>query len=208
LGRPFGVPNDKAFQKKVLLAALKLLEADRGPVLEEFPEDPLVSGEMTTVLSCPVDLAVEEQNLSETEKLRVTFKWEMTQLRSWYDLSVKKRGRTTVGVSGLDPDSICAFISAFLNGKIPENPRDDLPVEFALKLAVDDLKAYYFEAVTAQPGQESPGSNTFANWFWGKTVAGKVLFALKTRCTNSDNDRLRLVGNMFMIPAAQAYGLT
>ena len=38
-GRPFGVPNGPAFQKRVLLAALALLVAPGGPVLEDFPED-------------------------------------------------------------------------------------------------------------------------------------------------------------------------
>ena len=39
LGRPLGVPDDPAFQKRVLLAALRLLDTDSGPVLEDFGED-------------------------------------------------------------------------------------------------------------------------------------------------------------------------
>ena len=40
LGRPFGPPSDPAFQKQVILAALRLLEAEAGPVLlADFPED-------------------------------------------------------------------------------------------------------------------------------------------------------------------------
>ena len=40
LGRPFGPPSDPAFQKHVILAALRLLEREDGPVLiEDFPED-------------------------------------------------------------------------------------------------------------------------------------------------------------------------
>jgi hypothetical protein len=40
LGRPFGPPNDPAFQKRVILATLRLLEAKAGPVLlADFPED-------------------------------------------------------------------------------------------------------------------------------------------------------------------------
>src|SRR5260370_26432537 len=41
LGRPVGEPEDKAFQRRVVLAALRLLERTDGPViLEDFPEDP------------------------------------------------------------------------------------------------------------------------------------------------------------------------
>lgn len=204
LGRPLGVPNDRQFQKKVLLAALSLLETKKGPVLSDFPDDAPDSGEMAGVLSCPVDLAMEGQDLSETGQLSGAFRREMTQLRPWYDLSVKKRGRTTVGASGLDIDTIGDFVVRFLDGEIPKNPREDIPVVFTLKLSVDDLKAYYFEAVSAQPGQEKPGSNTFARWFWDETIAGKILFTIKKRCLESGDEGLRLVGNM-VIPALEAH---
>jgi hypothetical protein len=40
LGRPFGPPSDPAFQKRVILAALRLLESERGPVvIEDFADD-------------------------------------------------------------------------------------------------------------------------------------------------------------------------
>src|SRR5207237_4861990 len=38
LGRPFGPPSDPAFQKRVILAALRLLEREDGPgIIEDFP---------------------------------------------------------------------------------------------------------------------------------------------------------------------------
>ena len=37
LGRPFAPPSDPAFQKQVILAALRLLEAEAGPVLPAAP---------------------------------------------------------------------------------------------------------------------------------------------------------------------------
>ena len=39
LGRPLGVPDDAAFQTRVVMAALDLLSAEEGPVLADFPED-------------------------------------------------------------------------------------------------------------------------------------------------------------------------
>ena len=39
LGRPLGVPNDAAFQKRVIRAAFALLDAKQGPVLIDYPED-------------------------------------------------------------------------------------------------------------------------------------------------------------------------
>jgi len=57
MGRPLGAPNDPAFQKKVLMALLKTLEAPKGPMIEDFPEDlPEITGE-PAVLACPVNFA-------------------------------------------------------------------------------------------------------------------------------------------------------
>ena len=39
MGRPLGVPKDAAFQRRVLLAALNLLESASGPVVVDYPED-------------------------------------------------------------------------------------------------------------------------------------------------------------------------
>ncbi len=39
LGRPLGAPEDPVFQRRVLLAALNLLNAVKGPVLEDFPDE-------------------------------------------------------------------------------------------------------------------------------------------------------------------------
>jgi len=202
------VPNDAPFQTRVLLAALKLLEASSGPVLEGFPEDAPVSGDINTIWACPVNLPTEKANLSNTEQLREALKREIMLLHSWYDLAVKKRGRTTVGVSGLNLDALGDFISAFLENGIPENPRRDLPLGLVLKLAVDDLKAYYFEAVTAQPGQGAPKSDRLADWFWGETVAAKALLSVKQSCLNSNDAMLQAVGTKLLIPMTQAHRST
>ncbi len=205
LGRPLGLPNDAAFQKRVLLAALKLLEAPSGPVLEDFPEDAPDAGNGFSAWACPVSFQAEEGELSDEEQLRLALKQEITQLSSWYDLAVKKRGRTTVGLIGLDPDALGDFIISFLAKEIPESPREDLTVEQALKLASEDLKAYYFEAVSAQPGQGAPSSEQLADWFWGETTAGKVLIAVKQVCVNSDDRSLQLTGKLLLVPMAQAH---
>ena len=188
----------------MLLAALKLLEALKGPVLEDFPEDSPVLRDVSTAWACPVNLSSENVDLSELEQLRVAFKREMAQLHLWYDLAVKKRGRTTVGVSGLDMGMVSDFVSAFIEAGIPKNPRKDLPLALVLKLAVDDLKAYYLEAVTAQPGEAPPGSDRLADWFWGETIAAKILLAVKQSCLNSEDAMLQAVGMKLLVPMTQA----
>jgi hypothetical protein len=203
LGRPLGVPNDPAFQKRVLLAALNLLEVSKGPVIENFPEDAPFASEAITGLACPVDFSQDDAHLTETDSLCAALNKEMRAMRPWYDLSVEKRGRTTVGISGLEPNSLGDFICAFLKGEIPQNPRDDIDLPYTLNFATDDLKAYYSEGITTQPGQESASSRVISDWFYQETVAGKVLFALRDSCMNSDDRLMKFIGNLLIIPLAQ-----
>jgi hypothetical protein len=59
LGRPFGVPNDPAFQRRVVLAALALLDARSGPLIVDYPEEvppEAISEDDITGLSCPIEL--------------------------------------------------------------------------------------------------------------------------------------------------------
>ena len=103
---------------------------------------------------------------------------EIGQLRTWYDLAVTRRGRTTVGVSRLTPEEMGTFIGAFLDGQAPPNPRADIPLAALFRYAVEDLKAYYCEAFAVQPGYSTVDSTTLADWFWRATTAGRVLFAV------------------------------
>jgi hypothetical protein len=201
LGRPLGVPNDAVFQKKVLLSALKLLEAPEGPVLRDFEEEAPDSAGGDVVWACPVNLSRKEADLSTTAAMRAAVRKEMAQLRPWYDLALKTRQRTTVGVSGLEMEQIVDFIGAFLDGT-PENPRQDIAIAYTLNFAVDDLKSYYYEAVAAQPGDPSPTSSDLDGWFWEQTDAAKVLFAIKDRCLASEDKMLQLVGSLLLIPSA------
>ena len=192
LGRPVGAPNDPVFQKRVLMAALKLFEAKSGPLLEDFPEDAPVSEGEITALSCPVDFDQKDVELSEIDQLCSAFKKEMMSMSPWYDLAVQKRGRTTCGVSKVELNALGDFICSFLKGETPENPRDDIALPYTLNLATDDLKAYYFEAITTQPGQESPSGKFLADWFYNDTLAGKVLFTLRDISKKSEDGLMKL----------------
>jgi hypothetical protein len=200
LGRPLGPPNDAAFQKRVLLALLGMFEAPDGPRLEDFPEDePETAGEIT-VMACPVDFTHATVEPGETDQLQAAFRREITAMRPWYDTALAKRQRTTVGVSGIDLEALGDFIYAFIGGKEPENPRDDIPLAYTLKFAVEDLQSYYIEGVTAQPGQGGASGQSLTNWFWDETVAGKVLLELKKVCEASPDDKISQMGAHFLVP--------
>ena len=203
LGRPLGVPNDAGFQKQVLLSALKLFEESTGPVLRDFPGEAPANRAADVVWACPVNLARKKIDLSDADALRAAFKRESVELRSWYDLALKKNQRTTVGVSGLEFNQIVEFIGAFIDG-VPANPRDDISLAFLLNFAVDDLKAYYYEAATAQPGNVSPTAEELDGWFWGETFAAKVLLAVKDRCSQKDDKMMQMLGKILLVPMSQS----
>jgi len=204
MGRPVGVPNHPEFQKRVIRAALELLEASDGPVLEDFPEEATVSDETETVLACPVDFTQDKEDVKGVEKWCAILKREMASMRPWYEMAIKQRGRTTVGTSGLGLDALADFICSFLEGDFPEPPRDDISLPYILNLATDDLKAYYYEGITSQPGQSSPSSEAVSNWFWGETVAGRILLAVKETCKKSEDGMMQIVGKMLIVPVNQS----
>jgi hypothetical protein len=204
LGRPLGVPGHAAFQTRVLRAVLQLLEAPSGPILIDFPEDAPAVTDDAAPLVCPVNFASLPEELSDTDLLRAALQREIGQLRTWYDLAVTTRGRTTVGVSKLTPEDAGAFIGGFLDGHVPALARADIPLAALFRFAVEDLKAYYCEAITAQPGQSAVDSTMLSDWFWRDTVAGRMLFAVQEVCKQSDIPGMQVVAASFLIPRARS----
>jgi hypothetical protein len=191
-------------QTRVLQAALQLLEAPSGPVLVDFPEDAPAVAADATPLVCPISFAPPPEVRSDADLLRAALQREIGQLRTWYDLAVTRRGRTTVGVSGLTPEEMGAVIGAFLDGHTPSNPRADIPIAALFRFAVEDLKAYYCEAITTQPGQHAVDSQTLADWFWRETTAGRVLFTVQEVCKHSEVPGMQVVAASFLIPRAHS----
>jgi hypothetical protein len=200
LGHPLGPPNNTAFQRRVLMALIKLLQAPAGPVLADFPDDEPESSEGQGVLACPVPYSQTEDETAGTESLEAAFRREIASLRPWYDMAVSKRKRTTVGLSGLQLEVLGSFIYAAAKGREPENPRKDLALSYMVKFAAEDLKAYYIEAITAQPGQEGASGQKLQDWFWDETKAGEVLLELKQVCEASPDKLMNTIGHHFMVP--------
>src|SRR5258708_6813276 len=96
LGRPLGAPDDPALQRRVLKSALKLLEAESGPVLEDCPET--APDADLTGWACPVRFASTARSADD---MGGALLGEIAELAPWYDRAVGRSGRTTVGVSGL-----------------------------------------------------------------------------------------------------------
>ena len=195
LGRPFGVPEDSHFQRRVLLATLGLLEADAGPVLAEFGEDiPQQEDAEAEGWACPVNFGAPPDADSDQQAALIR---ELRSLLPWYDRSRDRRGRTTVGASGCDPETALVFVVGFLDG-FPESPRSDLSVEETFKQCVEDLRALYTEAATAEPGATSPES--VQSWLWNETAFGRLLLELHQRFLHGPHAGLKSLAEHGLVP--------
>ena len=206
LGRPLGAPENPELQRRVLLAALEILDAPEGPLIVNFPEEILEEAvghdKDLDGWSCPVSFMHQTRQETDLEKLRSSFKREIAELRPWYDLNLEKRDRTAV--VEFSPDAASELLGAFGTGEQPVIPKADLSLATALRLAAQDLKAFYFEAATARPGSALPSSEAFNEWFWQESAAGRMLKAVKERCLKEEDKSLRLIGTLLLMPMDQA----
>ena len=196
LGRPFGVPRDSAFQRRVLLAALHLLEAPAGPVLADYPEDaPRPADEEMQGVACPVSF----ERAVDAGDLGAELAREIEELAPWHDLAAKRRARTTTGVSGVAMEEAAHIIASYLNSS--QAPKlNGMSAGETLKIVCDDLRAYYYEAAAAQPG--NPDAHAILHWFWHDTVAGRAFLALQKICAASNDKSLQIFGGTSLVPRA------
>ncbi|MBM9606091.1 hypothetical protein JWG88_17760 [Desulfopila inferna] len=205
LGRPLGLPGNPDFQRQVVLAALILLEAEMGPVLEDFPHDvPKKNTSQYSLdqLACPVTFVGPITQKTETEKLLEAFSREVGEFRSWYDIGIEKRGYSAVIY--FTPDAALQLFTDFLS-EIPMTPGEHISsLDAALRFAAQDLKSVYFESVMFRPDMILTDDATFTEWFWQKTAAGAVLKAVREKCRASGDKALKMTGDMLLVPLGQA----
>ena len=195
LGRPLGVPGDPAFQQRVLRAALALFDRDSGPVLEDYTEDAPpapADDDAGSGLACPIDFGAPRSEATLSEQVLD----EVAQLRSWHDLFVSRTGRTAFGLAGRPPRELVLRIARMADA--PDVPADDACDALGLRLACEDLKAYYLEARLAQPGRLAP--DAMQRWFWFETAAGRLYFALERATAASSDPALRHFAAKNLLP--------
>lgn len=201
LGRPFGVPNDAAFQSRVLQAMLDLFEEPEGPVLVDYQEEAPGSGiDDMDGLACPMRFDAPE---TEDKTLEMAVLREIRELQPWYDLAFERRQRTTVGVTGLEIEDVARTLAAWLTPSPPVDIVNGQTPAAMLKLAVEDLKAFYFEAAAGQPQGDTIGSKQLADWFWEQTTAAKLFLALRDRLIADDDPALQMLGHNSVVPREQ-----
>ena len=199
LGRPCGPPGDPSFQKRVIRAALRLLERADGPVvIEDFPDDdPRATPD--PAWHPPVVPAVPPAGSAAA--LAAALESEIEQLRDAHRHGIAQYGRTTVGLSGLAVADCGRTVGDWLRGKIPESPRVGFSAPLMLRFAIDDVKAYCLEAAAA--GNARPSSRQLGDWLWNETATGAAIHSLRAAFLASEDERLKLIAGNFMVPAAR-----
>ena len=198
LGRPLGVPSDAQFQRQVLRAALDLLARPAGPLIEDFAEEAPYEdlGAEPDALNCPVSFPRMRTDGALAERLDD----EISQLRAWHEVATRHRGRTTLGLTGLAPVALGEFLSAWVGAQPRATFREGLASAAALKQASDELKAYYYEAKSVQPGRHSP--TQIQNWFWTETAAGEVFLAIRDKAAQGGDPGMQGLGSLSLVPRA------
>jgi hypothetical protein len=200
LGRPFGPPNDPAFQKRVLLAALGMLVEDGGPVrIIDFPDDDPRARRDPAWQPPFMPAAVAS---GPAASLASRLEAEILLLRGAHRRWMEQYGRSTVGLSGRAIGDGARYVADWLRGKAPPSPRDGFSAPLILRFAVDDLKAYCLEAAGA--GAAKPSSRQLTDWFWNETATGTALHVLRELLQRHEDERLRLIVSNFVVPAARA----
>ncbi|HLG73150.1 MAG TPA: hypothetical protein VK009_22235 [Chloroflexota bacterium] len=184
-GYPLGKPDDPDLQLKVLRAAFGLLERERGPVLEDYPDDAFEGQDLNLPQAANVAATSKQDDVA----------FEVTSLRAHYERWVAEHGgRTNVGLTGVDERrfrGLVRFLEAFARGEEGadmEERKPEISIPQFARYACDDLRSFYFEARLQQkPGADFQDVN---RWFWADTAAGNLLRAIRDRLTATNDPAL------------------
>ena len=195
LGRPFGAPDDPGFQRRVLEAALSLLDAGPRPVLADFPDDApnIYAPSPTEAWVCPVSFPPPPVDLDD---LGAAILAEVGQLAPWYEEARRSHRRTSVRGESFSVEEAAEYAAAFLDTP----PETGMRGVVRLKEALEDLKAFYGEAAMARPGASSLD---IADWLWQKTALGRLMFKLADSLATSDDEHLGYLAARSLVPREQ-----
>ncbi len=203
LGRPLGIADDPEFQTDVLRSALRLLETATEPTIAEYPHE-APDGNGDGVWACTIALPAPEAS-----DLEAALRVEVDLLTPWYEETRRRRGRTTVGMSGATPeqlDAVIAFVAACAEGAgfadVPAaaaGPQWRHPMPLLLRYVVEDLRAFYQEAVTSRPGTGAPSQHDMHSWIFNETTLGRALLQIGQRIAEVGDQPLLMMRG-FIIP--------
>jgi hypothetical protein len=102
-------------------------------------------------------------------------------------------------------EDAASHAGSYLDGAPRPSPVTGVSAGVALKRACDDVKAFYYEAAAAQPGNLS--ASAIDNWFWRETAAAKMFLAIQQVCAKSSDESLQPLGKLSLVPRAVSHYL-
>ena len=128
-------------------------------------------------------------------------------MQIWYEVACQQASQSTqsmAGLSDLTSIEIAELFVNFLDNTIEEDETGGHKLSDILRLAAEDIKAFYFKAVSVQPGQ-STHPETLADWFWGETLAAAAINEVREMCLTKDVKDMQLVGKLLLVPRNQLH---
>ena len=189
LGRPFGPPNHPDIQLDVLKETLRLVEQPGAPSLIDYTDTTEDEIWPEDGWSCPVTFPGTQPETA-SEALKAQLHTEVQLLRPWFDEGLRRRGRTTVGITGKSAESIgemLEIMASFARGveiAVPNGYKQPMPG--VLRYLAADIRAFYEEAATSKPGAILPDPEDLEQWFFLETVAGDVFYEVRERLLRAD----------------------
>lgn len=208
LGRPFGAPNNPAFQSEVLASLLSLFDSDAGPsVLSEFPKE--APGPEASKLSGTFGPANWRKPTEGSADVISDAKAEVAFLSPHHASWVSKPGnRSITGASGLDPMEIIDFLGGLLSGAkptLPPNSAGSSPAAM-IRLSGADIRHWCIEAAMDSPSQNL-SIDAIDEWFWGETACAAFLLKVQVVLAQSEQEDIAKVATAALIPRAQHHRL-
>ncbi len=201
LGRPFGAPDDAALQRRVIDCALRLLDRTDGPVLEDFAH-PREAASAAAGWSPPIPPALSLSLPEDEGVFLAALREEISSLESAFARWSSSGGRRLDRVSGLAPAEIADLLLRLARDPAMESPREGYSAVLAVKFAADDLKHAYYQAALSQPG--TPTDVEVDDWFFGGTLAGKLLYYLRAALLAAEDESVRGFASHAFVPSHQA----
>jgi len=173
LGRPLGRPRDPALQRRVLDAAVALLDTPAVPVLEDFPET--ITDEAAEPLACPLPPRYDPTLPRAVDEARA--------LRPAWERARRAGGGTQVG-RVVDADGIPDAVAAF--ARIAEGmPWTEAGLPGDPAAVAMDIRTYYEEAALAL-ADHVPAARAAESWLYRTTETGAVLKAALVEVAQAD----------------------
>ena len=212
LGRPLGVADNREFQTDVLRSALRLLETATEPTIADYPHD-APDGGGDGVWACAIELPAPE-----VSELEASIRAEIDLLMPRYLEARRKRGRSTFGMSGATLEQIDQLVSyavAVAEGcgfnQIPASataPDWIHPTPMLVRFVIEDLRAFYQEAVTSDERSGPPSQHDMHSWIFESTALGRVIKQIAQLITDDDDPRLLFIRGLLIPEGFWAGGPT